>query len=643
MATYNLKHSGQFVNNYNQVCKVEIRQRNYNGVVSDLEFGENPVVISRPGKEITEPIFSMGCKLRVWSNKNFEYSGLFSTAEKENMVVVSVDGKVVFRGFIEPELYEEEFMSPPYVVTIPAVDGLNTLDDYFPAIANQAGKMDLLGIIKSCLDETGLNLPVNICCSLFSRQVQGSGDNQTLFEQTGVDAEGLKELEDGRYRIKSAKDVLENVLKPFQCRVFQADDMWYIERLKNKSYDSVNWVRFGLDGTKSVVTSGQGYSLSIGENDCFFYSIPSLQVDAGYGEQTINVDQKKYDSLIFNNFMSGITFEYSPHYAPLNKWFHGDGTLKLTPFENQMGINYGVKISHDGIQNSKIHVFQRTRCYFNEGDTITISFKFTVKRGKNNPDKFQTYFDVWFNMFTYLTGDGSLAMSSGGGETCIRKEFSVEKDWNGDLTRAIEFSITTKPMLGGWILESQPSIVLILRPFRTNKGNDSYDNIQETYIGDIKVKINEKKEIDNTFVGTVNKTFKRKAPAVDIKFYDFPRVTNTSDKTYPNFNYANGLFWKQGDLYGAINTWYDKLSDPSSSSFSLVEKLLKDNFDQYYDTRDKISGEIITGRRVEPFNLVKVRGRDGKKYMLTGSEFSVHENKYKIDIEEIKGEMVTIE
>lgn len=645
MATYNLKYRGQFLNSYNQVCKVEIRQRNYNGLVSDLEFGENPVTITRPKKEIMDPVFSMGCKLRVWSNTNFEYVGLFNTPEKENMVVIMLNNKVLFRGFIEPELYEEEFISPPYVVTIPAVDGLNSLEDYSPAIANQAGKMDLFSIIKDCLAETGLNLPVNICCSLFAISLgQATGDDKTLFEQTFVDLEGLKDLEEGRYKIKNARDVLENVLKPFQCRVFQANDSWYVERLKNKTYNTVKWVRFEIDGTVSVMNSGSGYPVVIGEDDCFFYSVPSLQVDAGYGEQTVNVDQKKYDSLIFNNFMAGITFESIPQMAPLNQWFKGEGNLTLTPFENQMGINNGVKISHNGIQNGSIHVFQRTMCYYDKGDTVTISFKFTIKPGSKNPEKIQTYFDVWFNMYTYLCPDGSIATYSGSGEASIRKEFSLQDDWKGDFNKAIEFSLTTKPLSGGWLLEYQPSIVIIFRPFRTSKGDHSFENIEETYIGDVKVKINEEREIDNTFVGTVNKTFRRKAPTIDIKFYDLPRDTNVLNKTYPNWNYANGLLFRLADpWYGGIAEWYDKLVDSTSTPFSLVEKLLKDNFDQYYDTRDKISGEIITGKQVEPFNLIKISGREGKKYMLTGSEYSPRENKYKLDIEEIKGEMVVIE
>lgn len=640
MVAYNLKYKGRFLDSYNQVCEVEIRQRNYNGSVFDLEFGESPVVITRPTKEITDTILSMGCKLRVWSSKNFEYAGLFNTAEKENMIVIKMDSNVLFRGFIEPELYEEEFMSPPYVVTIPAVDGLNSLEDYSPAIASQAGKMDLLSIIKDCLAETGLNLPVNVCCSLFSAQMHSVDDNKTLFEQTFVDLEGLKDLEEGKYQIKNAKDVLENVLKPFQCRVFQANDTWYIERLKNKSYDSVSWVRFEVDGSVSVVKSGQQYPVVIGQDDVYFYSIPSLQMDAGYGLQTINVDQKKYDSLIFNNFMAGISFEAIPQMAPLNRWFKGEGNLTVTPFENQMGINNGVKISHNGIQNGTIHVFQRTMCYYDKGDTVSISFKFTVKPGSKNPGKLQTYFDVWFNMYTYLNLDGSLSTYSGGGEASIRKEFSVEEDWKGDLTKAIEFSITTKPLAGGWLLEYQPSIVIIFRPFRGGNGDNSFENIEETYIGDIKVKINEEKEIDNTFVGTVNKTFKRKAPSIDIKFYDLPRETNVINKTYTNWNYANGLL---NPWHGGIHAWYDKLVDAPSSPFTLVEKLLKDNFDQYYDTRDKISGEIITGRLIEPFNLVKINGRNGKKYMITGSEFFPRENKYKIDMEEIKGETVVLD
>lgn len=174
-----------------------------------------------------------------------------------------------------------------------------------------------------------------------------------------------------------------------------------------------------------------------------------------------------------------------------------------------------------------------------------------------------------------------------------------------------------------------------------NLGHEDYwgfglPYISESYYGDVTLAITDESEYNNTFTGVVNSNYRREAPTLDVKFNTLPKVV-TSGK--PNCNISNGLYKRQsdGDYVAA-----EKIKEiGASGSLSVINQLMADNFTQYYDPRDIISGDVLTAEFVSPEMLFRMSGRD-KFYLLAGCDYTTGEAQYTVKLEEIKNETVTV-
>ena len=267
---WGLKYFGEFNEPGGELNRVEISSLDYSGPTKELDFAEDPVVIERPNRELFEPILSTICNLRIWSNVNFEYEDLFLSAPRDNMVVVKRGASVIFRGYVEPGLYEEEFIAPPYTISLKATDGLKSLENYRVAYFGLFMKSNLYDVLKRCLSEA-FNLPINICCSIFSKDHDAS-PGKTLFEQSLIDHEGLTETADGVLTVLNALEIITNILSGFGCRIYQANDEWFIERIRDRARGQNNFVRVDTSGAASIATYAA--SAALGSDSEGWYSNP---------------------------------------------------------------------------------------------------------------------------------------------------------------------------------------------------------------------------------------------------------------------------------------------------------------------------------------------------------------------------------
>ena len=114
--------------------KVQIQQKDYIGKSESIIGSEgSPVVIGFEGTSGSnvnkyDPIKSMYCGLTIYSQIDFQFIELFTSDADKYKVIVSIyeNNQYVpwFIGCVEPDIYEEPYIMPPYEVTIRAVDGL---------------------------------------------------------------------------------------------------------------------------------------------------------------------------------------------------------------------------------------------------------------------------------------------------------------------------------------------------------------------------------------------------------------------------------------------------------------------------------------------------------------------------------------
>ncbi len=231
MATYGLQYTKNVYNKALGECSVQIYKKNFVGDYSDLTIAKGGVRITVSAVDYFEPIVSTSLSLDIINNKTnfYELDDLFSISDLEYQVFVFTNSSpsvTLFRGFIPCEVVEQAWL-PNGIITLNATNNLNRLNQSIPTILQTRGNYKLIDIISSCLDGTGLLLPIYINCSL-KETMAYTGD--TCFDQTTIDADVYYK---DSTELQTSKYVLESILKTFGCFIYYYNDAWYIERLKD--------------------------------------------------------------------------------------------------------------------------------------------------------------------------------------------------------------------------------------------------------------------------------------------------------------------------------------------------------------------------------------------------------------------------
>lgn len=647
-----LKYYTEFLDVNQKRYRVEILDETYTGMPEVMELGPDAVQLSRPSRKITEPVFSMGVNIQVWCNENFEYFDLFSTREHTNQVVIKREGNIIFKGWVEPNLYEEDFTAPPYLISIPASDGLAGLENYYPNGFTGTGKRSLLQSIQNCLACTGMDLPINIACSL---NTDDKKDNR-LFETTFVEVECFRDYKDGVYEYDNAKDLLEDILKPFSCRIYQSGGEWYVERIKDRTTPNVAWVRYEGNAAGQVVNRNPAISL---DTPAFMFidSAASLQIDAGYGRQTVKADGDTWDTAIMNNFTDGIrhlpivAYPSYPFEVERRAWYKRGSNVTVTPFSNHE-IEQGIRIQHTINSNSDDRIWQTAPISATNEDEIEVSFKLMLELGTAQARdgrykvKIQSYLrDKQGTSVSNMSlkwdkdkSDETYYINGIGSDYVPSCYYSLDKEMKGVQRVPIDISFTAKLAHLNDVFYFD-AISFAVFPVEAQNGKSSStassQYVRSTIIGDISVKVNEKRKYDNTYTATVNKDYMREAEDIDIRFWTLPG--KYASRSAQNYNFKNGLMNSDG-------TAIAKISCPpeNTGKMSIAEQLLLDNFDQYYDPRDKLSGDVTAETYIAPEQYISVATRPGKSYLLVGLEASLRDAIYQVEVEEIKSHQISI-
>lgn len=131
MALFGLKYYGELRSKHQGIIwRVEIAQRGYVGDSEEMTFcGSDPIKVTweKRGDDFYVPVKASEASVTILCKDNFHYMGLFTADARYYRMSIFRDGQLYWRGFLSADLYSEKFTSPPYEVTIKAVDGFNLL------------------------------------------------------------------------------------------------------------------------------------------------------------------------------------------------------------------------------------------------------------------------------------------------------------------------------------------------------------------------------------------------------------------------------------------------------------------------------------------------------------------------------------
>ena len=133
MALFGLRYFAQMRSKYKGVFwRVEIAQRDYSGHAEEMTFsGSSSLEITweNRGDEFFVPVKASEVTINVMCHDNFHFIGLFTSDPRKWRVSIYRNTALYWRGFVVADLYSESFTSPPYEVSIKAVDGFNLLSN----------------------------------------------------------------------------------------------------------------------------------------------------------------------------------------------------------------------------------------------------------------------------------------------------------------------------------------------------------------------------------------------------------------------------------------------------------------------------------------------------------------------------------
>lgn len=285
---------------YNNNAEIRVFLRDYAGAPVEREGTDDFFTIEwgADGKQLPL-IYGSALTIRFSALTDYEFLDLFATNARDVYFELKINNSLFWAGYIEPEKWSEELISPPYTVSLVAYDGLGLLKDEDFLNENKTlitGEYTPLEILQMCLAKTGLSLPLNTAVNIRPATLPTYDNALTQYK---IDAEV--------YTGKSCYEVIEQLF--LNCRIMQRFGQWFVISNTLLKNETVTFYRYTAAGDANGTIT---HNLRI--TGFTFEDIPTLDLtgaikqltitqDYGYKGNVIqNPDFSEYDDGVFENW-----------------------------------------------------------------------------------------------------------------------------------------------------------------------------------------------------------------------------------------------------------------------------------------------------------------------------------------------------
>lgn len=207
-----LRYEGGFNSFEGVAYDVKIYQEGYTGTAQPFGLSADPLEIEWPEVDKLEPVMSANATLRLYSDNDQQFVGLYTIEAGSVRMEVYRDGALYWCGSLDPELYNEPFSyKKDYGVELTFSDF--AILDRMPF--DGSGFLTLREIIDKALEKSGIQytgIDIHISTTLYN----GSSDN--LLDTVSVSADNFYN-EDGEPM--TWREVLDETLRPFGHHLVQ--------------------------------------------------------------------------------------------------------------------------------------------------------------------------------------------------------------------------------------------------------------------------------------------------------------------------------------------------------------------------------------------------------------------------------------
>ena len=216
---YGLKYYMEWLSERGNDFRIEIQEKDFTGEARLKKLGSAPVLRI---DNADNGIIGTSLQFLLQADVDGELEELYTTDSKKYKVLLKVDGSTIWEGYILQELYSEEYIAPPYDVSITATDQIALLKDiaYTPT-----GRNTLLAILKNALKPTNVDNTFAVQSSLKPSVM--NIDSTFLNYVT---------LNDYAFADKSCYDAIGEILTTCGMTLMSFENMWMVFR--QNDYDA---------------------------------------------------------------------------------------------------------------------------------------------------------------------------------------------------------------------------------------------------------------------------------------------------------------------------------------------------------------------------------------------------------------------
>ena len=229
---YGVKYRLEFSDNKGNGRKVEILKDGYTGSVLPMVGTDNPVQIEyRGASEFYNYIIGSTCTLNLFVTDTVTYDNFWEFDNDEYQVKISYkDSLDVYQtywiGYLNINQFKEAITSTPYQISLQATDRLGTLDGFLAPKSNTVDSSnfdELHWYVWKILALTDLDLDLWVYNRIRKDGVLTSND--TILTDISVNEFALMNPE---ITYRTAKELLESILKTLNMRLFQSNGKWFV-------------------------------------------------------------------------------------------------------------------------------------------------------------------------------------------------------------------------------------------------------------------------------------------------------------------------------------------------------------------------------------------------------------------------------
>ena len=348
---YGIAYQIQFQTLSGQTGLVNLLNNGYSGSITQLIGAASPFKVSYKSGDYhaNDPIRGSEADISYYNQGSCPLTTFDGSDDNAWRVDFYINGSLKWSGFLVLDDCRETMEAAPSLVTLKATDGLGLLKNvpFTDKLGNviywgssSFGTMPLINVIDYCLFWTGLTLNTNIYANIFEENMDNRAVAATYgpFEQVFVDPRmylinssdaGLTKYAANPILlsdiVQNCYDILSQIMKDFNCTIFQDNGQWQIMR----------WVELkDFSNNPPGTVWDSAFSTA--------YAAPSITTKAiGKGESVYFLDNQQSKYYLRPNSYVNREFDYQqPQYLILNSDLLTLGAFKETSGALLGGIPY---------------------------------------------------------------------------------------------------------------------------------------------------------------------------------------------------------------------------------------------------------------------------------------------------------------